>query len=118
MGDLFLALRNAVYLNVRVKKILLILVLISSPGFTAETHLSGEITNITSYAGGLLVRMNGTEKPTACSQSSAWMLIPEENQTMISVALAMYMSGNKNATVYIDLNSTGSYCKIVQYDPA
>jgi len=56
-------------------------------------------------------------KPSGCTQSSGWMLIPEENSTMISVALAMHMAGKDKASIYVDVTAPGSYCKIVQYDP-
>ncbi|MCX9560698.1 hypothetical protein IG557_17850 [Vibrio cholerae] len=44
------------------------------------------------------------------------MLIPEENKTIISVALAMWTQGKTNATIYTSGTKSG-YCQVVQYDP-
>lgn len=100
----------------KLRKILWALAVVAAPAFSAESHIVGTVTSITSVGRGLLMRVNGDERPTGCPGTSAWMLIPEENKTMISVALAAYMSGNKSAVVYVDVNATG-YCKIIQYDP-
>ncbi|WP_370980198.1 hypothetical protein [Agaribacterium sp. ZY112] len=100
------------------KVIFFVFLMVASLGVnSAETYLAGDVTSITSIPQGLLLRINGNEKPSGCTQSSAWMLIPEERKTMISVALAMYMSGNRKAVVYISTSASGSYCVINQYDP-
>ena len=97
------------------KLIFIILALLPITAFSAETYQRGKVNNITSLAQGLLIMLD-TGKPTGCVSSSPWMLIPEENKTMISVALAMYAQGKTGATVYIDKLAPG-YCKVIQYDP-
>ena len=99
------------------KKILLLSAFMSIGVNAAESYIVGTVTSITSYSGGLLLRVNGNEKPSGCTQTSAWMLIKEENKTMLSVALATYMAGKRDAVVYVNTSSTGSYCQINQYDP-
>lgn len=96
--------------------ITLALLLFSTTALSAESHQYGKIFDITSIQEGLLVRID-TGKPSGCTQNSEWMLIPEGNSTMVSTALAMHMAGKSNATVYVDITASGSYCKIVQYDP-
>lgn len=90
--------------------------LFSAAAFSGETNQGGAISNITSIREGLLIALD-TGKPSGCPQSSSWMIIKQENTTMTSVALAMYMSGNKGATIYVDVNASGSYCEIIQFDP-
>ncbi|WNO08681.1 hypothetical protein [Teredinibacter sp. KSP-S5-2] len=92
------------------------LFLLSLNTYSDVTNNTGKIINITSIGQGLLIIMD-TGKPSGCTQTTNWMLIPEENKTMIAVALAMYLQGKTNATVYVDINATGNYCKVVQYDP-
>lgn len=102
------------------KKIILLLTLFVSLNLhAADTYLGGKIYDITSIPAGLLIRLEGNAVPTACADLNAWgwMLIPEENKTMISVALAMLAQGKKSATVYTS-GSVGSYCKVIQYDPS
>lgn len=77
----------------------------------------GKVTGITSYTGGLLTRVNEDKKPTGCSQESAWMLIKQDNTTMIAVVLATYMANKRDAVVYVDTQSIGNYCEVTQYDP-
>jgi len=101
------------------KYALIFLTLLITPlsSFAAESYIGGSVTNITSIKEGLLIRVNGDEKPSGCTQSSAWMLIPQEDTTMVSVALASFMAGKKSATVYVNTSLNGSYCTIWQYDP-
>ncbi len=98
------------------KYLVLFMILFSSSAFSAESKLGGTVSNITSIREGLLIILD-TGKPSGCTQSSGWMIIKQEHTTMISVALASYMAGNKAANVYVDINASGSYCEIVQYDP-
>lgn len=98
------------------KYIAMLCLLFSSSAFSAETNMGGAVNNITSIREGLLITLD-TGKPSGCPQSSSWMIIKKENTTMISVALAMYMAGNKGATVYVDITSGGSYCEVTQFDP-
>lgn len=90
---------------------------LANPALAADTYINGTVTDITSLSSGLLIRVNGSEKPSQCTQTSAWMLVPEENATMVSVVLAAYFSGKRDAVVYVDIASTGKYCKVIQYDP-
>ncbi|WP_299494165.1 hypothetical protein [uncultured Shewanella sp.] len=72
---------------------------------------------ITSYKDGLLVRLVGDVKPERCKHSSPWMIIAQEDSTMVSVALSMYMAGNRKANVFVSDETTFSYCRITQYAP-
>jgi hypothetical protein len=98
------------------KVILLIFTLFSLNSYAGVSSLRGNVTNITSIKEGLLIILD-TGKPSGCTQNSGWMFIPEENKTMVSVALAMFSQGKTDAAIYVDVNATGSYCRIVQYDP-
>lgn len=82
----------------------------------------GEVYDITSTADGLLVRVKDAQAinimPTDCTNPNqfGWMLIPEANKAMISVALAMRAQGKREAAVYANL-ATNGVCLVVQYDP-
>ncbi|MGR6871043.1 hypothetical protein ACU6U9_01755 [Pseudomonas sp. HK3] len=99
------------------KYLFLILFFLSASVFSSDSKLGGTVSNITSIREGLLILLD-TGKPSGCTQGTGWMIIKKEHSTMISVALASYMAGNKTATIYVDVSSSGSYCEIVQYDPA
>lgn len=99
--------------------ILIILFIIqSSYIYAAETYIYGDVYDISSIEAGLLIRIKGNEVPTKCQNPGGWgwMLIPEENKTMISVALAMFTQGKMGATIYTK-NTGASFCKVIQYDP-
>ena len=83
----------------------------------ADTYVVGNITNVTSYPGGMLIMMdNGV--PTNCiGTPSGWMLIRSENKTMIAMALTMLAMGKRNAAVYTSGILSSGYCEIGQYDP-
>lgn len=89
----------------------------STRAYSAESHIVGTVTDITSYSGGLLIRVDGNKKPTGCSQGSAWMVIKQADSTMIAVVLATYMANKRDAVVYVNTQSTGNYCEVTQYDP-
>lgn len=100
------------------KKTAAALVLFSVSSYAADHYLSGNIINVTATASGLMIMLD-TGIPTNCQGTPYnWMLIKEENKTMISTALAMWASGKKTATVYTAGMSHGSYCEITQLDPS
>lgn len=99
------------------KKVSAAVLLFSAFSYAADHYLSGTIVNVTTTASGLMVMLdNGI--PTNCQGTPYnWMLIKEENKTMISMVLAMWASGKKTATVYTAGITPGSYCEITQLDP-
>lgn len=103
----------------QIKWIFTIIVLSTASNiFAAERFQSGKIYDITSTGDGLLIRLEGNMVPTKCPnyKGRGWMLIPEQNKTMISVALEHFMHGKKEATVHT-FGTLGIYCKVNQYDP-
>lgn len=86
--------------------------------YAADTYQMGKVYDITSIRKGLLIRLEDNIVPTQCQDLNiyGWMLIPEENKTMISLALAHFMQGKTKATIYTQ-GTVGSYCKVIQYDP-
>lgn len=99
------------------KKAAAAVLLFSTFSYAADNYLSGTIVNVTTTTSGLMVMMD-TGIPTNCQGTPYnWMLIKEENKTMISMALAMWASGKKTATVYTAGIAPGSYCEIIQLDP-
>lgn len=98
--------------------LIILLILQSSYIYAAETYISGDVYDISSAEAGLLIRIKGNEVPTKCQNPGGfgWMLISEENKTMISVALAMFTQGKTGATIYTE-NTGASFCKVIQYDP-
>ena len=95
----------------------LLSMLMSMSVLAGEGDIGGEVSMITSYKGGLLIRLAGDVKPERCKQSSPWMIIAQEDSTMVSVALSMYMAGNRKVRVYVSDETTFSYCRITQYAP-
>lgn len=94
------------------------IIMISQLTFSAvgASHVSGEITNITSVREGLLIRIGNNEVPENCTSGNAWMLIEQQHATMITTAITAWTLG-KTADVYTLPASTGM-CKVVQVDPA
>ncbi|WP_233081940.1 hypothetical protein [Rheinheimera soli] len=99
------------------KKASAAVLLFSAATYAADNYLRGNVINVTTTASGLMVMLD-TGIPTNCQGTpSNWMLIKEENKTMVSLALAMWASGKRNATVYTVGTSPGAYCEITQLDP-
>lgn len=89
----------------------------SAPSYAADYYLSGNIINITTTTGGLMIMLD-SGIPTNCKGTPYnWLLVKEENKTMISMALTMWASGKKGLTVYTAALNPGSYCEIIQIDP-
>lgn len=90
------------------------------PGLTnAESSwLGGNINDITSVRGALLLRLD-TGVPDNCQGTPyGWMMVKETDKTLLSVALALWTTGKKGATVYTDGREGGTgYCVITQIDP-
>ncbi len=100
------------------KLILLSLLVFSNSAISAGHYLSGEITDISSVAAGLLIMLSSGTPDNCASTPYNWMLIKEENKTMVSVALTMWATKNMAVTVYTDSFAPGSgYCVINQLDP-
>lgn len=83
-----------------------------------KNYVSGSVYDITSVGAGLLIRVDGNTVPTDCEglNGSGWLLVKEENKTMVSVILAMRAQGHRSATIYTG-SISGSYCVVTQYDP-
>ena len=80
-------------------------------------YISGNIKDITSVHGALLIRMDDDRVPTQCQPSgSFWMKIDQSDTAMISTVLMYWGQGKTGFTMYID-NWTGGYCTIGQADP-
>lgn len=101
------------------KYILIVLLFVSSYVVAGPTYVSGAMSAITSIPQGLLVRIGNSVLPDNCSGSPyGWMLLPEANKTMVSTALAMWVSGNRSATLYsAGIDSGTGFCLLVQFAP-
>ncbi len=85
--------------------------------YAGPHYLSGNLKNLTSNKSGLMIMLD-TGVPDNCTGvSSNWMTIDEDNKAMISVALAMWATERKLATVYTDGLVSGS-CIVNQLDPS
>lgn len=85
---------------------------------TVQTnYISGNIKDITSVHGALLIRMDDDRVPTQCQPSgSFWMRIDQSDTAMISTVLMYWGQGKTSFTIYID-SWAGGYCAIGQADP-
>jgi uncharacterized membrane protein YphA (DoxX/SURF4 family) len=103
-----------------VARLVLASTLVSSgtQALAADTYQSGRINNITTTTQGLMLMLD-TGMPTQCAGSPyGWMLIPEANKTMVATALALWLSGVRDVTVYVNAYSGSGFCVINQLDPA
>ena len=78
-------------------------------------HVVGNISNITSINGGLLIRIGATEVPQNCTSGRVWMFIPQEQTAITSLTLMSWTMGKK-VVVYTAPTSSG-YCLVTQVDP-
>jgi hypothetical protein len=96
------------------RMVIIMLMSVVGSAYAGDYYQTGKVYDITSTTDGLLVRLEGNIVPTQCPHGG-WMLIPEENKTMISLALASFMQGKTKATIYTQ-GTVGGYCKVTQYD--
>ncbi len=96
----------------------MIAMIVSLPSSAADTYLTGNITNLTSTGGGLLIMLDSGIPVNCTGTPYNWLLIRAENKAMIALTLTMYSLGKKNATVYTNPVTPGSFCEINQYDPS
>lgn len=75
--------------------------LISAPSdWAADTWQRGNISEVTTTARGLMIRLV-SGLPTTCTGTGlGWMLIPEANKTMLSTALLLWITGRRTIDVY------------------
>lgn len=99
----------------------LVLMLFIAPSRAAAqayaNHVVGKVGDVSSTADGLLIRMEGVNQPTTCSNPYGWMIIPASSEIMASVALSYFVSGRRSATVYTQPQSSSSMCVVTQFDP-
>ena len=73
----------------------------------ADVYLGGRISNVTTTTQGLML---DTGVPTQCAGT-------EGNKTMVAAALALWISGARDVTVYVNTFPGSGYCAINQLDP-
>jgi hypothetical protein len=82
-----------------------------------QNYIYGDVKDITSVRGALMVRIDDDKVPTVCSSAgSSWMRIEQTETAMTSVILSYWLQGKKRFTFYSDGLSSG-YCSINQADP-
>jgi hypothetical protein len=104
----------------KLHKLIMISIIALFPSVTSAGvgagHVWGDITNITSTSGGILVRIGSNEVPQNCTSGYVWMQIPEANKSMISLTITAWTLG-RGVVIYTAPTSSG-YCRIIQVDPA
>jgi hypothetical protein len=86
------------------------------PAFAPASWLGGNIINVTSWPGGLMIALD-TGLPDNCLGSPyGWMKIAETSKTMIAVTLLARIQ-NVPVVVYTDGKDSSGYCVINQVDP-
>ena len=114
--------RKTVEKGVRMKKVIFLLLFTSliTPILckAADYYLGGNISNITSAPVGLLIMLDSGVPGNCVGTPFNWMVIREQNKTMVSVALTLWTTGNKGAVVYTSgLDQATGYCIVSQLDP-
>jgi hypothetical protein len=95
----------------------LCLLSVSSISFAETDFLSGNISNVTSSSEGLLVTLNSGVPENCSSTPNNWMLIKQNDSTMVSIALAMWASGRTGATLHTSgISQDSPYCVVTQLD--
>jgi hypothetical protein len=90
----------------------------TSNALAAAEYQSGRINNITTIAEGLMLTLD-SGLPTNCTGTPyGWMLIPQANRVMVATVLALWLSGARDVTVYVNTYTGSSYCIVNQVDPA
>lgn len=80
-------------------------------------YIHGDIKDVTSVRGALMVRIDDDKVPTVCaSSSSSWMRIDQSDTAMTSLVLSYWLQSKRGFTFYSDGLSSG-YCSINQADP-
>jgi hypothetical protein len=86
------------------------------PAFAPPSWLGGNIINVTSVSGGLMIILD-TGLPDNCLGTPyGWMKIPETSKTMIAVTLLARIQ-NVPVVVYTDGMDSSGFCVINQVDP-
>ncbi len=82
-----------------------------------SNYLGGNFSNITSAGVGLMIMLD-SGIPTNCAGTPYnWILIKEENKTMIALAMTMWAKKETCATVYTAPVGGSGYCTVTQLDP-
>lgn len=108
---------------------MILLLLLSSQAFAATVsptyYIHGTIVNVTSGEAGLMIMIKDSSgnlivPSNAPNTPYGWLLIPQEYQTMITVALLCWRE-NRKVTVYCKGTTTGNdntgYALLNQIDP-
>lgn len=83
----------------------------------ADHWLSGNINNITTMRGAMLIMLD-TGVPDNCQGTPyGWMLIRQEDRVVVNMVMAMWASERRNATVYT-VGMVDGWCEVQQIDPA
>ena len=98
--------------------LILIFPLVASGG---QNQQAGNMKDLTSVEAGLLIKLD-TGMPGNCAGSPYdYMLVREENKTLISVTLALWITEKKGVTVFTSGIPGGSgygvYCVVNQVRP-
>lgn len=110
----------------RCKSLILLPLLFASSSLAAQiipttindTYASGEISDITSVKGALLVRFADNKVPSNCGGAGfGWLRIDQTDTAMISLTLTYWTQRMRRFTVYTTGSSSG-YCDVGQMDPA
>ncbi|MBF0298633.1 MAG: hypothetical protein HQK51_07935 [Oligoflexia bacterium] len=79
---------------------LLLAVITSGVAFAEDFHLGGKVNRITSVENGLLVMLD-SGVPTKCQGTPyGWILIPETNKTMVTLAILANQLNLKYVVIY------------------
>lgn len=90
----------------------------TTPTTVNDTYASGELSDITSVKGALLVRFADNKAPSNCSGAGfGWLRIDQADTAMISLTLTYWTQRIRRFTVYTTGSSSG-YCDVGQMDPA
>lgn len=96
-------------------------VMLASASASASTpyanSITGNLADITSIRGALLIRMDDDRVPQTCQGSgTSWMRIDQADTAMVSLMLTYWAQGKRSFVIYVDPWQSG-YCAVNQADP-
>lgn len=91
----------------------------ASASVVTQGYVSGDLGDITSIKGGLLIRMDDNRVPTSCGIGQGWMKIDQSDTAMISLVLSYWLQAKKSFSIYVASGTTpDGFCSVQQSDPA
>ena len=75
------------------------------------------ILDVTSIRDGVLIKLDSAVPDNCAGTPYGWMLIPDKNKTILSVALLAEMMGVGGAVYTSGIPASRTFCTVTQFPP-